>query len=182
MKRFVILSLFIAFSSIVSISAQEEDPWVGEWTSESYSDIDWDASNATKDAYGTIQTIHYADYRLIIRINKNGDHYSARAKNIMVGNSDYSHYYPTLTVTRVSDNKMYLQAFLSKQPYRSNGEIEEWYDITYYYTLTLENGGLHFEFIKYHSVNYDRNMRYKDENDWNVRERGDDLMLYNDNW
>lgn len=63
---FFALVLLIPFVAI----AQAQDPWIGDWTSESYSDIDWDASNATKDATGTIQEVIHANFRLVIRIQR----------------------------------------------------------------------------------------------------------------
>lgn len=94
----------------LTLSAQDTDPWVGEWTSETYNDVDWEATNATKDANGSIQEVLKADYRLVIRVGKNGENYTVRAKTIKVGDSNYNKYYPTFTITRIEDARIWLQA------------------------------------------------------------------------
>ena len=75
---------------------------------------------------------------------------------------------------------MWLQQYLSKQQFYVNGEIDEYSDITKYSKLTIENGGLHYVFYSIHSVNYDRNMRYRSTDDFDYS--NEDHMLYNDNW
>ena len=180
MKKSVLLLVAILLSSLTFVSAQEQDPWVGDWTSESFSDIDWEASKAKKDADAPLI---YTNYRLIIRITKNGDTYSIRGKRIKVKDRDYSYYLPHLTITEIEGNKMWINAFQSKEPFRVNGEIEEYEDITWYFRLTLENGGLHYAFYRIKCVSYDRNMRYIDTKDWDCStDNNHDLMLYNDNW
>lgn len=180
-KALLICLLFGTITS--SLLAQNDDPWVGDWTSETYSDMDWEASNATKDAEGTIQEVFKTDYRLIIRIGKTAGNYTVRAKTTKVNDSNYNDYHPRLTVTRIEDAKMWLQASEQKRPWISDGEIEEYCDITWYYTLTLEDGALHYVHYRTHSVNYDKRMRYKDEDSWDTSNwTGCDLILYNDNW
>lgn len=163
------------------VFAQEPDPWVGDWTSESYSDIDWEASNATIDANGTIQEVIDANYRLIIRITKNAEHYIVRAKKIKIGDPNYVSYYPRFTITNIEGDVMWLVASESKRPFISNGEVDEYSDLTWYYRLTFKDGALHFIHYKTHSINYDRKMRYKDEDDIATR-NGHSFVLYNDNW
>lgn len=166
-----------------TLSAQDTDPWVGEWTSETYNDVDWDATNATKDTKGNIQEVKYTDYRLVFRIAKNGDNHSVRAKTIKVNDSNYNKYHPKFTITRIEGNRMWLQASEQKRPFYSDGEIDEYCDLTWYYTLTLEDGAIHFIMYRQQSINYDRYMRYKDEDNWDTSTwTGMNLMLYNDNW
>ena len=182
MKKSIIIALLFLLVGTTA-PAQEQDPWVGDWTSESYSDVDWEATNATKDANGSIQEVIYTEYRLIIRIGKNGVNYTVRAKTIKVGDSNYNEYFPRLTVTTTESNRMWLHASEQKKPFYSNGEIDEYCDVTHYFSLTLEGEALHYTHYRTHLVNYDRRMRYKDEEDietylWT----GNDLMLYNDDW
>ena len=86
----------------------------------------------------------------------------------------------------MSGNTMWLESYIKKEPFRVNGVIDEYSDITYYYKLTLNNGTLHYSFYKYHSVDYDRNMRYKGESDYDAsvlfRSIGSELDLFNDDW
>ena len=84
MKKLITISLLSLLCSIATI-AQEQDPWVGTWTSESYSDMDWE--NSPKDSEGTYQEIIRTDYKLVIRITKNGNQYNVRAKTIKVKDS-----------------------------------------------------------------------------------------------
>lgn len=169
MRKIVFLT-FLCFLNIPSIFAQNQDPWVGDWTSETYTYID--------------ENVIESEYRLIIRITKNGDSYSVRGKTIKVGDSEYIRYFPRLTVTRIESNTMWLQASESQRPFVSNGEIDTYSDVTWYYTLTLENGALHYVHYRTHSVRYDRYMRYKNEEEWDPStwKDGHNLMLYNDNW
>lgn len=176
---FYILMVFAPLATI----AQTKDPWIGDWTSESYSDIDWDASNATKDANGTIQEVIYADYRLVIRISKNADQYYVRAKTLKTNDPSYVDYGLSLTVTSVDDNTMYLESFASKIPFRVNGEIDEYSDITYYYKLILEDEVIHYHYYRCHSVDYDKKLRYKGQEDIPTSYYKDSkLDLFNDNW
>ena len=175
---FFALVLLIPFVTI----AQAQDPWIGDWTSESYSDIDWDASNATKDATGTIQEVIHANFRLVIRITKNGDQYYARSKTLKINDPSFVSYRLPLTVTSVDGNTMYLESFVSKDPFRVNGEIDEYSDITYYFKLTLDNGVIHYHYYRCHSVDYDRNLRYKGQEDIPTFYNDSKLDLFNDNW
>lgn len=180
-KHIVDISFFCSWAG-ASLPKNKTLGW-GDWTSETYSDMDWEASNATKNAEGTIQEVYKTDYRLIIRIAKNGDNYSVRAKTIKANDSSWNDYHPRLTVTDIGSNRIWLQASEQKRPLYSDGEIDEYCDITWYYTLTLEDGALHYVHYRTHSVNYDKRMRYKDEDSWDASNwTGCDLMLYNDNW
>ena len=62
---------------------------------------------------------------------------------------------------------------------------DAWYqDRTNYYKLTLKDGTFHYSFYNFHTVDYDRNMRYKGEKDYDGSEysRGSELDLFNDDW
>ena len=161
--------------------AQEQDPWVGTWTSESYSDIDWKASNET----GEDGPLVYASYKLVVRITHNDNQYNIRAKTIRPDDPNYSYYHRPFTIKRIEGNTMWLESYVKKDPFRVNGVIDVYSDITYYYKLSLNNGTLHYSFYKYHSVDYDRNMRYKGEEEYNASvycPRGSELDLFNDDW
>lgn len=183
-KRLTLLFAFLLGIIAKPLMAQDQDPWVGEWTSEAYSDIDWEASNATKDANGTIQEVIKANYKLIIRITKNNEHYTVRGKTVKIDDPNYINYHPRFTITKIEDNVMWLEASESKRPYISNGEVDEYSDLTWYYRLTLEYGALHYVHYKTHSINYDRNMIYKNEDIYDniATLEGNNFLLYNDNW
>ena len=176
--------LIVALLSIKCL-AQEQDPWVGTWTSESYSDMDWEKS--PKDSEGTYQEIINTDYKLVIRITKNGDKYNVRAKTIKVNDPNYSSYHRPYTVKRIAGNTMWLESYVKKSPFTvdyGNGPfVQSYSDNTYFSKLTLNEGILHYSYYKVHSVEYDRNMNYTGENTMNATGgRGNDLDLYNDDW
>lgn len=165
----------------VNSYAQSSDPWIGTWTSESYRDTDWD--NSPKDSEGTYTDIIEADYKVVVRITKVGDQYTVRAKIIKVNDPNYSNYHYPLEVKRIEGNTMWLESFVSKKPFTVNGKIDEYSDITYYYKLTLNNGVLHYLYYKCHSVDYDRRMNYRGQNEWDVSTRtGNNLQMFNDDW
>jgi hypothetical protein len=165
--------------------AQEQDPWVGTWTSESYTDMDWE--NSPKDSEGTYMEIIKTDYKIVIRITKNGDQYNVRAKTIKVKDPTYSSYHRPLTVKRIEGNTMWLESYVKKNPFTvKNGNswiIDSYSDITAYKKMTINNGVLHYSYYKMYSVKYDRNMNYKGETTTNVSDwPGNDLDLFNDDW
>lgn len=178
------LHILLVWLATMSAMAQEkQDPWVGTWTSESYSKIDWKASNATKDCEGTIQELIEADYKLVIRITKNGSEYNVRAKDIKVSDTSDASYHSQYTVKKVEGNAMWLESHKTKDPFYVNGKVETYSNITYYTKLTLNNGTLHYSYYKYHSVDYDRNMRYKGEDTQDMSNMpGSSLDLFNDDW
>lgn len=180
MKRKICLLLLVALFSQNAVS-QDQDPWVGTWTSESYSDMDWE--NSPKDSEGTYQEIINTSYKLVIRITKSDGQYNVRAKTIKVSDPNYSSYRRPFTVKRMTGNTMWLESHVKKEPFRVNGVIDEYSDITYYFKLTLKDGILHYNHYKFHSVDYDRNMNYKGEETTNVSDwRGNELDLFNDDW
>ena len=183
-QRFLLTLIVQLFS--FSCIAQNQDPWVGTWTSESYTDMDWE--NSPKDSEGTFTEIVNTDYKLVIRITKNGDKYNIRAKTIKVKDPNYSSYHRPFTIKRIAGKTMWLESYVKKDPFTvdyGNGPfIKSYSDITYYYKLTLNNGTLHYSFYKFHSIDYDRNMNYIGEEDNNASlfGRGTELDLFNDDW
>lgn len=178
MKKVLIFLLSLFF--IISAMAQDQDPWVGTWTSESYSDTDYE--NSPRDSEGSFTEIIYTDYKLVIRITKNGDQYNVRAKTIKVKDQNYSEYHRPMTVTRMEGNSMWLESYEKKRPFYVNGRIDEYSDLTQYYLLTLNNGTLHYSHYRTHSIDYDKSMRYKGEENYEIVTRKDDLDLFNDDW
>lgn len=178
-QRFLLTLIVTVFS--LTCVAQDQDPWVGTWTSESYTDMDWE--NSPKDSEGTFTEIINTDYKLVIRITKSDDQYNVRAKTIKVKDPTYSSYRRPFTIKRMAGNTMWLESYVKKDPFRVNGVIDEYSDITYYFKLTLKDGILHYSYYKFHSVDYDRNMNYKGEGTTNVSDwTGHDLDLFNDDW
>lgn len=179
--RPLLLELLLSIVCSFPAFAQENDPWIGTWTSESYSDMDWE--NSPKDSDGTYTEIIRSDYKRVIRITSDGENYSVRMKVVKVKDSDDVSYCPPMEVIRVDGNTMFLESRREKQPFYSNGTIEEYSDITYYYTLSLKQGTIHFRHSKFVSVNYTRNMRYKDTETFEcLTFAGNDLYLFNDEW
>lgn len=172
-----LLSSFFLLLCLTTAMAQEQDPWVGTWTSESYRGWDWD-----DDSDDPV----YTDYKLIIRITKNGEEYSVRAKTIMVKNPNRTVYHKPLTLQRMTANTMWLESYEKKSPFTvdyGNGPyIKSYSDNTYFYKITLGDGTLHYSYYKVHSIEYDRNMNYMGENTMVPDIRGNSLDLFNDDW
>lgn len=175
MKRILSLALLLMFIETIAF-AQEQDPWVGEWTSEAYTDIDWERTPE--------DDIKYTSFKKILKITKHGDTYMVRSKTIKVDDPSYVSYGLPMTIYSLEDNTMELRSYLEKEPFYVNGEVDEYKDITYYYRLTNVDGVLYFHFYKYYSVNYNRYMRYTDEKDHYVpsTNSSSNLRLFNDNW
>lgn len=174
-KIYIFLLSILQIISYTSFS-QNQDPWVGTWTSTAYWDMDADG-----DTYQETQ------YKLVIRITKYGEQYNVRAKTIKIKDPSFSYYHRPYTITRIEQNAIWLQNHVDKDPFTvdyGNGPfIESYSDITYFYKLTLNNGNLHYSHYKMHSIEYDKNMRYVDEQDINTSKmRGSELDLFNDNW
>lgn len=122
----------------------------------------------------------WATYKLVVRITKSGDQYNIRAKTIRPDDPNFSRYSLPFTIKRMVGNTMWLESYEKKVRV-----IDDWYqDITNYYKLTLKDGILHYSYYKFHTVDYDRNMRYKGEKDYDasVYSRGSELDLFNDDW
>ncbi len=175
-----LLFILVLITLPLAGTAQENDPWVGTWTSESYRDWDPDNQNNSDE-------LVYTDYKLIIRITKNGDSYNVRAKTLKVKDPSYSFYHDPFTVKRLAGNSMWLESYAKKVPftvdYGYGPKIDSYSDNTYYYKLTLNNGVLHYSYYKVYSVEYDPNMRYRKEETLNTRDiRSSELNLYNDDW
>lgn len=168
---------------LTSTMAQGQDQWVGTWTSESYREIDYE--NSPKNSEGTFVEIIYTDYKKVFRITKNGEEYLVRGKTIKVNDPNYSSYHRPYTVTSINGNTMWLKSSVTKLPFRVNGQIDSYSDVTYYYKLTLTNGVLRYTYLRYHSVDYDKNMRFTGEEDYDASiysPRDYDLNLFSDDW
>ncbi len=175
-QRFLLILIVLSLS--FTCMAQDQDPWVGTWSSASYRDLDWE-----DDSDEPV----YTDYKLVIRITKNGDQYNVRAKTIKVKDPSYSNYHSPLTITRRAGNTMWLESYVKKVPftvdYGRGAYIESYSDNTYYYKLTLKDGILHYSYYKIYSKEYDRNMNYKGDETLNTSDmRGANLELFNDDW
>lgn len=119
----IILFLYLLWGLSVA-TAQSQDPWVGTWTSERYTDMDW--KNSSKDSERTFTEIINTDYKLVIRITKSGDQYNVRAKTIKVKDPCYSSYHKPFTIKRIYGNTMWLESYVKKDPFRVNGVIDEY--------------------------------------------------------
>ena len=180
MKKLLLVNVMLLLC-LTTAMAQDQDPWVGTWTSESYTDMDWE--NSPKDSEGTFTEIIRTDYKIVIRITKSGDQYNVRGKTIKVKDSSYSSYHRPYTVKRVEGNTMWLESYLKKDPFTVNKQIDSYSDVTYFFKLTLNSNILHYSFYKFHSIEYDRYMRYKGEDTTDCSTMvGCDLNLFNDDW
>ena len=173
MKRFI--TAYVLFVGALNVAmAQDVDPWVGTWTSESYKDIDWDNSPGDE--------IEYAYFKRIIRIEKSKDLYNVRTKIIKVGDLDYARYTPSIIVKEVDGPNMWLESFLEKEPFTVNDKIESYRDVTYRMKLSLKQGILHYSFYEFSYIEFDSRMSYKEQGTVKVGGDGSELDLFSDDW
>lgn len=183
------ITLFIAMllASVTMAFSQDNDPWVGTWTSVSYTGCDYQRTYAPEnnDYDGAIINYYKTQWKLIIRITKNGDSYSIRTKRVNQNNPSDVRYDLDCHVTKVSGNTIYYESYIKKDPEKINGNISGYRDVTYYYKLTLSKGTLKYDHYNYSSIYYDSNMRIiEEEKDRSMFCNGDDchLSLFNDDW
>ena len=181
MKRMLTLALLLMLLETMAF-AQEQDAWVGEWTSEAYTDMDVERS--PKDSDGSFKSIVYTNFKKILKITKHGETYIVRNKKIKADDPSYVNYGLPMIVYSLEGNTMELRSYIEKDSFIVNGEVDEYSDITYYYRLTNVDGVLYYHYYKYYSVNYDKHMRYKDENDCYIPSTSPSskLRFFNDNW
>lgn len=175
-----LLFLFAMFFLFETSMAQGLDPWVGTWTSESWTADDWERS--PKDSEGDFIEIRKTQFKLVIRITKNGDQYNVRAKTIKVDDPNYANYYGQISITEMTNNTMWIEWHTEKTPWRENGKIVEYYVSTYYMKLTLNNETLHYSWYKTRVDNYYTDMRYKNQKIYDTSGTDTELDLFNDDW
>lgn len=187
MAKKTTLFIVILIASVTIAFAQDNDPWVGTWTSEGYTEMDYkrtyDSSN--KDYDGSVKAVYETTKKLVIRITKNGGNYLIRTKVVNQNNPNDVSYGRECHVTKVSGNNIYYETYLNKDPQKNNGRITEYWDITYYYKLTLTNGTLKFDLYNFKCITYDSGMRFvkeENENSWINKTPGQHLTLFNDDW
>lgn len=152
-NKHTILLLFLLWMTITCARAQEQDPWVGTWTSESF------------DSY-IEESDSYCKCKQLLRINKSEEGYYVRGKIINQMDPNDVKYCGVYTVTGIEGNTMLIREFVKQKPLYivdANEErvIDEYNDITYYYKLTLRNGVLHSLYYGVEWVCYDKEMNYK---------------------
>ena len=181
MKKTILLTLLFGIIT-ANCFAQEQDPWVGEWTSEAYTDIDWERS--PKDSYGNYESIKHTSFKKILKITKHGDTYIVRSKTIKVNDPSYVSYGLPMTVYSIVGNTMELRSYIEKDPNKENGKVDSYSDYTYYCKITQNNGVLNYCHYRMHIDKYALSMRYiGGEDDFDVSSMpGNKLRLFNDNW
>lgn len=178
MRKKLLVSIMSLFCMTTAM-AQDQDPWVGTWTSESYKAID--------DDY---EGLSYTDYRYIIKITKNGDNYLVRAKTVKVSDPNHAIYHDaygfTQTVKLSEGNCMLLESRREKLPFYVNGQIDSYSNTISYFKLTLSNGVLHYSFYKYVVESYNKNMKYEYKDIFGLDEKYHgpcvERNMYNDEW
>lgn len=181
----LLMTILIASASMTF--AQDNDPWVGTWTSEGYTDVDckrtYDPSNMDYD--GSVKAVYKTTKKLVIRITQNGGNYLIRTKVVNQNDPNDVSYGWECHVTKVSGNTIFYETQLNKDPQENNGRITEYLNLTYYYKLTITNGTLKFDLYNFKCITYDSGMRFvKEENDnsWINKTPGSHLTLFNDDW
>lgn len=176
MKRLILF--IITLLCFINVMAQDQDPWVGTWTSESYKALD-------SESEGLV----YTNFRYVIRISKHGDNYFVRAKTIKVADPTsaiYNDAYALKAQAKLEGNKMLLESHRDKIPFYVNGQIDSYSNTTSYFELTLNNGVLHCSFYKYVVESYDKNMSHEYTTSYDLHEQDSgpcvERDLFNDDW
>jgi hypothetical protein len=163
-KQTISLLLFF-WMNVICVMAQEQDPWVGTWTSGIYQTVDHE-SNSFKD---------FADYRYVIRITKSEGNYYVRAKSIKVANPQSAIYDDSSAIKytkgRFDGNSIWLESCRDRIPFYKNGRIDSYSNTISYFKITLNNGVLHCSFYKWEHKSYDINMRYLSTTTFNLHDQ-----------
>ena len=168
MARRIKLLISILLTTAIMAFAQDNDPWGGIWTSESFSEP---IINST------------ADYKIIIRIDRKGDEYNVRGKTVKVGDPNSQTYHRPYTIKKIQGNQMWLEAYETASPSYSKGELTKYYGYTFFYKLTLNNGTIHYSHYKSYQFVYDRNMNLIEKNVYPVNGTSlRELEMFNDDW
>lgn len=163
----------------VTTTAQNQDPWVGTWTSEIYKALD-------RESGGGIYTL----FRYVIRISKNGDNYFVRAKTIKDADPKSASYDDASNIkhtqAKLDGNRMLLVSHRNKLPFYVNGRIESYSNTTSYFELTTNNGVLHCSFYKYVIEHYNKDMKYESTDTFSLHDQYPgpcvERDLFNDDW
>lgn len=178
MKRILLASVFSLFCLTVTM-AQNQDPWVGTWTSETYKALDDDSEEPV-----------YTNYRYIIKITKNEGNYLVRAKTVKVSDPNHAIYndaYGFTQIVKLSEgNCMSLESRREKLPFYVNGKLDSYSNTISYFKLTLNNGILHYSFYKYVVESYSKNMEFEYETIYGPNEKHlgpcVERDMFNDDW
>lgn len=170
-KHTILLMLLLWMTITCAWAQEEQDPWVGTWTSESFRTIN---TNATKES----DEVVYSTYKYIIRITKEENKYYIRMKRI---NTDISNdvSYDDVTITSIQKNTIYIETYVT---YTYNGkEIR----IANQKKLVLKGGGvINYVWYNQHVQEYDTcsRMIVKEYDDTIEQSAFTCLNFFNDNW
>lgn len=178
MKKLIFFVLILGMNSM-PLMAQEQDPWVGTWSSESYKDLD-------SESEGLI----YSYYRYIIKITKNENGYFVRAKTVKVSDPQSAIYNDAYGIKQfvkeTKNNTMTLETRREKIPFYVDGQLDSYSNTTSYFKLTLNNGVLHFSLYRFVIDSYDRKMQYEYTTTYGIHEQYSgpciERDLFNDEW
>ena len=158
--KHTILLLLLLWMTITCARAQEQDPWVGTWTSENFLIFNGDRNERVRD---------------VLRITKGAEGYLVRGKRIYINYPNWVEHHKAYTVTKVEGKTMYLRQVPIWEPVDYNPL--EFADVTYFYKLTLRSD----ETLHYMCYRRD----YVDENGKNITNHysdGDGKDFFKDDW
>ena len=133
----------------VCAMAQEQDPWVGTWTSEPFRAVN-------SHAYESKKGVIYSNYKYIIRITKSNNEYFVRKKMVNLEDSDDVYYSSEITITSIKGNTMWIESSHT-YTYSDKADIIE-RKITNQKKLELRQGGV-MKYSYYNNHNRERNIR-----------------------
>lgn len=182
MKKIIVLTSLCLLG--LNISYAQDCKICGTWigTYNSYYVNNPRTATSSAENYGT--------WKMYIRVTKNGDTYNIRIKREIVDINRVIYDDDDIQILEADDRSIYWMTTNSPSPnYDGNDRITDYSSNEIYYSLTYNNGHVHFLMEKAIVVEYDRNLnitRRWDEG-WGTTLKRPiyyDLNLYNedDNW
>lgn len=163
MKKKFVLTLMM-FLLALHLFAQDDCKMCGTWTGN---------FKAYTERYNEV-----VDNKIVIRVQKYGDTYAVRVKEIDVQSGDVF-YWRTCTVTSHTDNNI---SFFISEPMKWDEQDYSYYTYTSYYTLTYSNGILYYNQNSYVIDEYDKDKKHLGTMNEPGKDCYHNIPTYHDDW
>lgn len=165
------ITILLVWLITMGAMAQEQDPWVGTWTSENFRMVN---TRATEEAGEVI----YSNYKYIIRISKQDGEYYVRKKSVNLDDPGNVVYDDDISVISVTGNTMWIETSLSFSFDNTDRTI------THQKKIIIHQGGMKYSWYNNHIVDRDRHsgiVKTKDEA-LDQSKKMCCINLFNDDW
>lgn len=170
----LLITLVALLCFMTNINAQEKDPWVGTWTSESFETV-----RVLKET----RSHKHTTSKHVIKITKTENGYYVRKKTIDLEDSNHT-FYENVTSADVEGNTMWIQTSYST-PFPNPADKKE-IRTRNYMKLELQGGGVikySYYYQLYQEYDTDRGIVIK-ECEYNIDQSNtmNCCNLFNDDW